>query len=269
MYIISSCSAAKACEQQASRQAAMYIQAFKTHKISSADKDIYAILDSYLPALKERCVVTVTSKIVSICEGRIVPVQQGNKEKLIQQEADLYLPSQESKYHITLTVKGRSLIPSAGIDESNGNGHYVLWPSNPQQSANSIRAHLRKKHKLAELGVILTDSTTSPLRCGVTGVAIAHSGFEALKSRIGHPDIYGHPLRVTKVDMADALATSAVLLMGEADEQTPLAVLTDLPFVSFQDANPSTDELDALHINIEDDLYGQLLTAVNWKKGAG
>jgi dihydrofolate synthase / folylpolyglutamate synthase len=245
----------------------MKVETYKTHKISAADKDIGTILDSYLPALEERCVVAVTSKIVSICEGRIVPVQQGIKEGLIQQEADLFLPSEESKYHITLTVKGRSLIPSAGIDESNANGHYVLWPSDPQQSANSIRAHLRKKYGLSELGVILTDSTTSPLRYGVAGVSIAHSGFEALKSRIGHPDIYGHPLRVTKVDIADALAASAVLLMGEADEQTPLAILTNLPFVTFQEKDPTAEELAALHINIEDDLYGQLLTAVDWKTG--
>jgi putative folate metabolism gamma-glutamate ligase len=247
----------------------MQLKVFKTHKISAEDTDICTILDSYLPPLEEECVVAITSKIVSICEGRIVPIESGKKEKLIQQEADLYLPSEESKYHITLTVKGRSLIPSAGIDESNGNGHYVLWPADPQKSANFIRAYLRKKHRLNHLGVILTDSTTSPLRYGVTGVSIAHSGFEALKSLIGHPDIYGHPLRVTKVDIADALAASAVLLMGEADEQTPLAVLTNLPFVSFQDRDPSTEELNTLHIDIEDDLFGQLLTAVSWKKGLG
>jgi putative folate metabolism gamma-glutamate ligase len=245
----------------------MRVEVFKTHKISADDNDIGAVLDSYLPALEERCIVAVTSKVVSICEGRVVPIQQGIKEKLIQQEADLFLPSEESKYHITLTIKGRSLIPSAGIDESNGNGHYILWPADPQKSANAIRSHLQKKHNLKQLGVILTDSTTSPLRYGVAGVSIAHSGFEALKSRIGHPDIYGHPLRVTKVNIADGLAAAAVLLMGEADEQTPLAILTDLPFVTFQDGNPPADELSALHINIEDDLYGRLLTAVDWKKG--
>jgi F420-0:gamma-glutamyl ligase len=196
-----------------------------------------------------------------------VPIADADKSTLIRQEADRFLPPEESKYHITLSVKGRSLIPSAGIDESNSNGHYVLWPLNPQQSANLVRAHLRKKNGIKELGVIITDSTTSPLRQGVCGVSIAHSGFEAVKSRIGHPDIYGHPLRVTTVDVADALAAAAVLLMGEADEQTPLAVLKDLPFVSFQDANPTEEELAALKINVEDDLYGPMLTAVDWQTG--
>jgi len=48
------------------------------------------------------------------------------------------------------------------------------------------------------------------------------------------------------VNVADALAAAAVLLMGEGKEQTPLAVLTDLPFVTFQDHNPSPAELAAL-----------------------
>ncbi len=245
----------------------MQIQTFRTHKISAADKDICVILDKYLPTLTERSIVAVTSKIVSICEGRVVPIDSAHKGELIRQEADRYLLPEESKYHITLTIKDRSLIPSAGIDESNSNGHYVLWPANSQQSANLIRAHLRVRDGIKELGLIITDSTTSPLRHGVTGVSIAHSGFEAVKSRIGHPDIYGYPLRVTKVDVANGLAAAAVLLMGEADEQTPLAVLENVPFVLFQDADPTAEELATLKIKIEDDLYGPLLTSVDWKIG--
>ena len=40
--------------------------------------------------------------------------------------------------------------------------------------------------------------------------------------------------KVTKVDVVNALASAAVLVMGEGAEQTPLAVISDVPFVEFQ-----------------------------------
>jgi F420-0:gamma-glutamyl ligase len=69
--------------------------------------------------------------------------------------------------------------------------------------------------------------------------------------------------------MADALAAAAVLVMGEAAEQTPLALIDDVPFVEFQDREPSLEELRKARIEIDDDLYEPLLTSVHWHKGGG
>jgi F420-0:gamma-glutamyl ligase len=96
---------------------------------------------------------------------------------------------------------------------------------------------------------------------------MAHSGFAAVNDYIGRPDIFGRTLHMTKVDVADALAAAAVLVMGEASEQTPLAVIGDLPFVRFQDRDPTPEELGSRWIDIEDDLYAPLLQAVPWRKG--
>ncbi len=158
-------------------------------------------------------------------------------------------------------------MPTAGIDESNADGAYVLWPFDPQKSANDIRAYLRERHKVNDLGVIITDSKTTPLRRGVTGVSIAHSGFSALKNYIGEPDIFGKQLRVTKSNVADALATSAVIVMGEGNEQTPLALITDVPFVNFVHEDPSEEELHELTIPLDEDLYGPILKGAPWRKG--
>src|SRR5205823_3633039 len=111
-----------------------------------------------------------------------------------------------------------------------------------------------------------TDSKTTPLRWGVTGVALAHSGFEALNSYIGQPDLFGRPLHVTRVNVMDALAAAAVLVMGEGAEQTPLAWLDDLPFVRFQPRDPTPDEIAALAIGLDEDLYAPMLTAVPWQR---
>jgi F420-0:gamma-glutamyl ligase len=88
-----------------------------------------------------------------------------------------------------------------------------------------------------------------------------------LKNYVDKPDIFNRPLHSTRASILDGLATSAVLLMGEGNEQTPLAVITDLPFVTFQDHAPTSEELQAMQISREDDLYGPLLNSVKWEKG--
>lgn len=245
----------------------MNVKAIKTHKITNKDTDLFAILDKYITELSEGSILAITSKIVSICERRIVPVSNTNKDELIKQEADLYLPKEKSKYDVFLTIKNNLLAVSAGIDESNADGNYVLWPGNPQKTANEVRAYLKKRFKLKKVGVIITDSKTTPLRWGVTGAVIVHSGFAALNDMIGTDDLFGKKLKMTKVGVADGLAAAAVLVMGEGSEQTPIGVISDIPFVEFQDRNPTGDELNELKIDINDDVYSPLLKSVDWRMG--
>ncbi|MDP4007131.1 MAG: coenzyme F420-0:L-glutamate ligase [bacterium] len=246
----------------------MKVTSVKTKKITQKDTDIVKILDTYLPCLKDRSVVSVTSKIVAISEGRMILEKETDKDKLIAREAEYYLPRTSSKYNVMLTIKGNAVNFSSGIDESNTGGYYVLWPKDPQASANKIREHLVKKHRKKNLGVIITDTSSVPLRWGQRGVfVLAHSGFSALNSYIGKPDVFGRPFKMTSAAIADALGTSAVLVMGEGAEQTPLAVIEDIPFVKFQQRNPTKRELAKLKMPLADDLYAPLLKAVKWRKG--
>jgi Uncharacterized conserved protein len=164
-----------------------------------------------------------------------------------------------------LTIKHNLLVPSAGVDESNTNGYYVMWPKDPQSSANLCWQFLRERFHVTNLGVIITDSTSSPIRWGVTGKCIAYCGFRGLNSKIGEPDLFGRKLRMTQINVADALAAAAVLCMGESNEQTPIAIIEDLPFVKFEQCPPTSEEINSIHIDIKDDLYGQLLAGVEWK----
>ncbi|CAN5540043.1 putative folate metabolism gamma-glutamate ligase [soil metagenome] len=245
----------------------MKIYAIKTHKVTSKDQDLLAFLDGYLTSFKNGSILAITSKIVAFCQGRIVKLSDIDKQTLIEQEADYFLPPEMNRYHVSLTIKDGRLIPSAGIDESNGDGYHVLWPRQPQATANAVRIYLQQRFACEQVGVVITDSNVTPLRLGVAGVAIAHSGFLALNDYVGTPDLFGRTLRMTKVNVMDALATAAVLVMGEGSEQTPLAMIEDLPFVTFQDRAPLPEELQELHIPMEDDLYGSLLTSVAWQPG--
>lgn len=244
----------------------MTVTPIKTHKITPQE-DMFAILDKYVTKPPEKSILAVTSKIVSITEGRVVKIEGTDKDALIEQESQYYLSRTENKYNISFTITHNTLAPSAGIDESNGNGYYVLWPENPQKSANSIRFHLKRRWNLNKIGVILTDSKTTPMRWGVTGLTIGYSGFAPLKDYVGMPDLFGRPFAFEKLSLIDCLASAALLVMGEGSEQTPLALIENVSLVVFEDKDPSGEELRSLKIDPQDDLYAPFLRNARWKKG--
>lgn len=241
----------------------MYTSPIKTHRIGSLES-LEEILDRYIIDLRERDVIAITSKIISICQGRFVPKESISKYELIRQEADLVLETEKNPYDLYLTIKEGIMIPSAGIDESNADNVYILYPQDIQKTALSIWYHLRKNHLIQHLGVVITDSHTTPMRRGVTGVALGWCGFEPLYSYINKPDVYGKLLRVTQINILDSLATSAVFVMGEGDEQTPFAIIRNAPKISFLDRPPSPEEENAVTISMEEDLYAPLLSSTCW-----
>ncbi len=245
----------------------MQIQPIQTHKLTSNEESITTLLDRYIEDFSAGSILVITSKIISILQGRTLAPTATDRQALIERESDHFLPPQQSRYHVTLAIKDGLLIPNAGIDESNAAGAWVLWPAAIQQVANEIRHYLAQRFAVAEAGVLITDSRPLPLRWGVSGVGIAHSGFRAVNDLVGQPDIFGRPLEMTKVNVMDGLAAAAVLVMGEGAQQTPLALMQDLPFVHFQQRDPTPEELQALRIAPEDDLYAPLLMAVPWQKG--
>ncbi len=248
----------------------MYIKHLKTHPIEVGE-DLIHILNAYVPTLDEGAILAVTSKIISLCQGRIVHKEDVNdKYTLIKQEADAYISENEKNmYDLYLTIINGILIPSAGIDESNGNGFFILYPKDIQATAALIWKTLRKRDNLETLGIIITDSHTTPLRRGVTGISLGWCGFEPLYSYIGKPDIYGHDLRVTQINNLDALAAAAVLVMGEGSEQTPLALITQAPRIQFLSRPPSLEEEHKIKIPLSEDLYAPLLESVRWEPGQG
>ncbi|MEK7141044.1 MAG: coenzyme F420-0:L-glutamate ligase [Patescibacteria group bacterium] len=246
----------------------MIVTAIKTKPILPGD-NLSLILDDYLPKLHEGDILAVTSKIVSICQGSVVK-NDGSIDKLdlIKKEADAYLdlPLSET-YGMTITIKNHKLVANSGIDESNGNGYFILWPRNPFASAAMIWTHVRQKSHLKNFGVIITDTHVAPLQWGTRGRSIAWCGIEPLKNYIGSPDIFGHNLHATKASVIDSLASSAVAVMGEGNEQKPIALIRDFPFAAYVSRPPTKKEIQALEISLDDDMYAPLLTAVEWKKG--
>lgn len=245
----------------------MNVTAIKTHKITDKDTSIISVLDRYLKDFPDKSVLGIAAKIVSICEGRFVPVSSIEKDELVEQEAELYIPRSYNKWGFCFSITHRTLIASAGIDESNAFGNYVLWPKDPQKSANHIREYLVKRFNIKYAGVVIVDGHTQPFRWGVMGISIAHSGFAAIKWNIGKPDVFGREIQVSNQSVVEGLAATASTVMGEAGEQTPLSLISDVPFVDFQDRNPTEKELESISITPEEDLYWPIMMNAPWKKG--
>jgi coenzyme F420-0:L-glutamate ligase len=234
----------------------MIIKPIKTRLFQPREK-LLPFLDKYLPQIKEGSVVVVTSKIVALSEGRFADkVDDDTKAKIIKQESEFVL---QTKY-VCLTIKDGIVMANAGVDESNANGKIILLPKDSFESAKMIRNYLRNKYNIKNLGVIITDSRTHPLRSGITGVALGYAGFKGLKDYTKKSDIFGRPFHFSRVDMADSLATSAVLCMGEGNEKCPLALITDVPIEFSNRINRNE-----LKIDIEDDIYGPMFEAVKKK----
>lgn len=224
----------------------MNVQAVKT-RIFKEGEALEMFIVEHIPSIADGAVLAVTSKIIALSEGRTGKIE--DREKIIEEESDFVL---RTKY-TWLTIKDGTIMASAGVDESNADGKLVLLPKDSFAAAESIRSSLIRRFGLTNLGVIVTDSRLLPLRAGIIGVALGYAGFKGVRDYRGTPDIFGRELKLSRTDVADGLATAAVLEMGEGAEQQPLCIIENAP-VEFVE----TVDRDELHIDIEDDVYKPL-----------
>ncbi len=246
----------------------MLIKAIKSRKFLPPKDDLLSLIkESFMGLhLKEKSIIVITSKIVAIGQGRCVKISKEiNKDDLIKKEADMYIGRDKVPHgYVVLAIKDNILIPSAGIDESNANGYYILWPEKPFEAAKGIYDFIKQKYHLRQFGVLITDSHCTPMRNGIMGVGIAYHGFYPLKDYRGQKDIFGRKLKMSQTNIIDSLAAAAVYVMGEGGEQTPMAIIEDAGDIRFGEFK-NTKEI--MKINIDEDIYSPLLKSAKWKKG--
>lgn len=250
----------------------MRVQALKSPVVHFGDK-LEEVLTAILPKkMAEKSVVVVTSKVVSLCERRAVKIPEDERaakaleEKLVRQESERYCLGSQ-RYDVLLGVRDGLMAARAGIDRLNTDGYFVLWPDDLQASANRIWNFLREFYRLEEVGVIISDSHVQMGRWGVFGMALAHCGFVALETKVGEKDLFDQKFAMTHIAVSEALAVAAVYEMGETNEQTPVAIIEDLPKVQFQKRPPTDVELREMLIEPEADLFADFLSGPEWKKG--
>lgn len=228
----------------------MKITAVKT-RVFRPNEDLLSFINEHIGRLGERSVLVITSKIVALAEGRwIANIDAEGKEEVIRAESEIVLATPYAR----MTIRDGQAMANAGVDESNADGALILLPRDSFRTASFVRRQLMKKHRLHELGVVITDSRTMPFRSGITGVALGYAGIKGLRDYRGEKDIFGRPFKFSRVDVADSLAAAAVLTMGEGRERRPLAIVTGAP-VEYRERTNKRELL----VDIKNDMYGPLL----------
>lgn len=221
--------------------------------ISEGDDLCRIVLDAYrtsglAPAPGD--ILVVAQKIVSKAEGRradLASVSPSPEAERLAAETDkdarvieLILSEAVEVMRARpglIVVRHRLgyVLANAGIDASNvedgGDEHVLLLPEDPDRSAASLRADIAGRSGIA-VGVIVGDSLGRAWRLGTTGTALGAAGVTALADLRGTPDMFGRPLLVSEVGLADQIASAAALAMGEAGERRPIALVRGLAAVS-------------------------------------
>lgn len=229
----------------------MQLTAVRTD-IFKENADLPAFIVRFIASVPENTVLAVSSKLTALWKGCSVPYESvAQKDALIRQHSQAALKTPLA----WLSIKDGMIMTNAGIDESNANGKLLLLPD-CYACAEQLRTALKNVWRVQNLGVVITDSMILPLRAGVIAAAVGYAGFKGVKDLRGQPDIFGKPLHTTLVNVADSLATSAALLMGEAGEQCPLCLIENAP-VTF---TPQTNR-EEIKYPAKNDLYTPLLQA--------
>ncbi len=193
--------------------------------------DLAAALAAAAPWLRDDDVVVVTSKVLSKCEGRIVPAPEDPEERdalrrrLIDEEAVRVLAR---KGRTLITENNLGLVQAAaGVDGSNvGAAELALLPVDPDRSAAALRTGLRERLGVT-VGVVVTDTMGRAWRNGQIDAAIGAAGLTVLHGYAGAHDAHGNELVVTEVAVADEIAAAADLVKGKLTG-IPVAVVRGL-----------------------------------------
>ena len=213
-------------------------------EVGEGDNVAALVLEGLAPlAPRAHDVVVVTQKIVSKAEGRIVhlgDVELSDEARALAEIThkdprlvELVLLESDAIVRAAPNVliarhKLGLVLANAGIDHSNlgsaDAGAVLLLPENPDASARRMALAITEQCGVP-IAVIISDSFGRPWRLGVVNVAIGAYGLPSLIDRRGDLDRDGRRLEVTQVALADLIASAAGLVMGEAAEGVPAALV--------------------------------------------
>lgn len=222
----------------------MQIFGIKTPLIKPGDDIVKITLESSKKCgikILNNDILVFSAKVIGTAQGRLVDLSKIKPSNRAIELAALYdmdprfveLVIKESDEilggvkHALLTIKRGIVIANGGVDLSNAPpGFAALWPENPQKSAEEIREKF--KNMGINIAVLIIDSRVLPMRIGNSAVAIGVSGFKPIEDLRGHKDLYGRPMRIKQLAIADNIAAAALLVMGETSESTPIALVRDV-----------------------------------------
>lgn len=202
--------------------------------------------------IEDRDIVVVTHKIVSKSEKRIIWIKDvipSSKAKVLAKKlgkiskvTEIILRESRSvvragKGHLITETRHGWICANSGVDVSNvAKGEAVaLLPVDPDKSARRLRTEI-KKILGKNVAVIISDTFGRPLREGQVNVAIGVAGMKPIYDRRGETDLFGYTFRVKKIAIVDELASAAELVVGQAAEGIPVAIIRGYKFPASENA---------------------------------
>lgn len=203
--------------------------------------------------IQEKDVVVITHVAVSKAEGNVVnldevsPSERATKiaretdkdpalvETILRETKEIVRMGRNSL--ITETKNG-VICANAGVDRSNieGERNIVLLPKDSNASAQKIRQKIRKLTG-CDVAVIVSDTHGRPFRMGEINVAIGVAGIKPIRDRRGEKDLFGYVLRIKQTAIADELSSAAELVIGQADEGIPVAIIRGYKYQTTENAS--------------------------------
>jgi len=202
----------------------LILESMEKENISIENGDVVVVAHTII-SRAEKCQYFIPEVIASPF-AEIISRKTGKDPSLVE------LILQESK---TLLKVERNIIISkhnqgwicanAAVDQSNAPpNHALTLPKDPSYSAKEIWEALYRKYK-KNIGVLISDTHGRALRRGAINVAIGAHNFPVIDDVRGRKDIFGYELKSTLVALADEICSAAELVMGQADEGIPVAIV--------------------------------------------
>ncbi|MEJ5328192.1 MAG: coenzyme F420-0:L-glutamate ligase [Candidatus Bathyarchaeia archaeon] len=203
--------------------------------------------------IRDRDIIVITHVAVSKAEGDIV-----NLDDVLPSERAIEIAQKTGKdpalvetilretkeivrlgpNSIITEIKNGMVCANAGVDKSNVEGErtVALLPKNPDATAQKIRQEIKRLTGF-DVAVIISDTHGRPFRMGEVNVAVGVAGIKPLRDRRGEKDLFGYVLKVKRTAVADELASAAELVMGQADEGIPAAIIRGYKYQPVEDAS--------------------------------
>jgi coenzyme F420-0:L-glutamate ligase/coenzyme F420-1:gamma-L-glutamate ligase len=197
-------------------------------------------------SIQDNDIIVITHVMASKAEGNVVNLDEitpSEFAKTIAKQTDkdpaiVEVVLREAKSIVRMgnnsiitETKHGFFCANSGVDRSNvpGERNVALLPENPDQSSAQIREQIRALTG-KDVAIIISDTHGRPLRDGEINVAVGVAGLQPIRDRRGEKDLYGYVLRVKRTAIADELSSAAELVIGQADEAIPAAIIRGYPY---------------------------------------
>lgn len=208
--------------------AAAIAQGLVSNGLAPQDGDVLVVAQKVVSKVEDRAraLAAVTPSPEGLALARDTGKPEGLAELIVAESSEIM------RVRDNLVIARHRLghvAANAGIDASNvadpaGPETVLLWPADPDASVAALRQSLQARFGV-RLAVIMSDSLGRAWRTGTTGTAIGVAGMRPVRDRRGETDLFGRELKVTMVAVADEIAAAASLVIGEASEGIPAALV--------------------------------------------